>query len=63
MKIKLMRDLPIGTEHGATKDRVFDLLEDRGDGKYWFMGDAGEECAAFGFEVEVIKEPNKRSQE
>ena len=61
LKIKLLRDLPIEPHHGAKAGRIFDLLRSTGpmrrsEAKFWFMGDAGEECAAFGFECEEIEE-------
>ena len=50
MFLRLLRDLPIEEKHGATAGRVFECLryDDRSrDRKAWFIGDAGEECAAY----------------
>ena len=52
MKIKLKIDLPIQKQHGATKGRVFEVLENRD--KYSFFGDADEVCRAFPREVEIV---------
>jgi hypothetical protein len=54
MKVKLLIDLPIDKKHGAVKGKVFDLLRIEGVGnrrKYFFIGGAGEECAAFRYEA------------
>lgn len=58
-RIRLLEDLPIAAKHGAKKGREFDVIEvigplRRSMAKFWFMGDAGEKCAAFGNEVEDI---------
>lgn len=54
MKIRLLHDLPIGSEHGATKGRIFEAKKCKR--KAWFTGDTGKECAAFSFEYEMIDE-------
>lgn len=59
MKIKLLIDLPLEKKHGANAGRVFELIRTTGPqrrsaAKFFFMGDAGEECAAFGSECEEI---------
>ena len=48
-RMKLIIDLPIAKEHGATKGREFEITrrEAGRDAKVFFVGDAGEECAAF----------------
>ncbi len=64
MKIRLLVDIPIEAKHGATKGRVFDVIRrDRlpkafklKRHRFWFMGDVGRECAAFGKEVEILEE-------
>jgi hypothetical protein len=61
MKIKLLVDLPLEAKHGATKGKIFKLIRSNGLVrhslvKFWFLGDAGEECAAFGNELEEIYE-------
>jgi len=60
MKIRLLVDLPIDGKHGANKGRVFEVIrEERGgrcQNKLFFIGDAGEECAALHREWEVAKE-------
>ena len=62
MKVKLLQGLPIDHIHGATKGRVFDVRRQEGEGRWrkvFFMGDAGEECAAFPLhECELIEEPS-----
>ncbi len=59
-KIKLLIDLPIEKRHGAFKGKVFDRIREKEgtelrDSKYWFIGDAGLQCAAFFRECEVIE--------
>jgi len=62
VRIKLLCDLPIQSKHGAQKGREFDVIRTenlkRGPNpstrKYWFIGDTGEKCAAWGVEVEAI---------
>jgi len=64
VRIKLLCNLPIQSKHGAVKGREFDIIktEKKARGpfpstrKYWFIGDAGEKCAAWGTEVEAIYE-------
>ena len=55
-KLKLTIDLPIATEHGATKGREFEITRREGgrNAKVFFIGDIGEECAAFSCEYERI---------
>ena len=55
MKIKLLTDIRVGKEHGMTKGRVFDVVDEkkgRGGG-FWVVGDCNElvlvhrrECSA-----------------
>lgn len=54
-KIRLTRNIPIGKEHGATAGRVFDVVRIK-NGKLFFRGDAGELCAAWSHEYEVVEE-------
>lgn len=54
-KIRLTRNIPIGKEHGATAGRVFDVVQIK-KGKLFFRGDAGELCAAWSHEYEVVEE-------
>lgn len=54
-KIRLTKNLPIGTEHGALAGRVFDVVGTR-NGKLFFKGDAGELCAAWSHEYEFVEE-------
>jgi len=59
MKIKLTEDLPIDEKHGCTKGRIFEAthIEQKGrDKRVYFVGDAGEECAAFSSEYEFHTE-------
>lgn len=59
-RIRLVVDLPFLPEHGALEGREFDADIEPGRGhKAWFMGDAGEECAAWSWEYVVIGEPGK----
>jgi hypothetical protein len=57
MTITFKKTIPIDPKHGATVGRTFDVTKVTNAGmrdrKYWFMGDAHEECAAFAHEVEV----------
>ena len=58
-QIKLLVNLPLEPKHGATAGRVFDLLRTTGPQRrsqalFWFMSDAGDECAAFGSDCEEI---------
>ena len=49
-QIRLLSSLPIGSEHGATEGRVFAVVRMDPPGRnrrVYFIGDAGEECAAF----------------
>ena len=59
MKIKLLIDLPIGKENGATKGQIFEAElvkgRDRGTSMYYFKGKTGRECACFDHECEIIK--------
>jgi hypothetical protein len=62
VRIKLLCTLPIQSKHGAVEGREFDVIKTeklvRGPNpsnkKYWFIGDVGEKCAAWGTEVEPI---------
>ena len=57
MKIKLVVDLPLDPKHGATAGREFEITreDDMQGGKVFFLGDAGEMCAAFAREYKTIK--------
>ena len=57
MKIKLLKDLPLEKKHGAFKDSVFEVIEKerRRGSKVFFIGNAGEECATFSYEYEVVE--------
>jgi hypothetical protein len=58
MKIRLTSDLPVRSCHGAIRGRVFDVIrhDESYRGRFWFVGDAGEECHAFLFECEEVEE-------
>jgi len=56
-RIELKQDLPIESKHGATKGRVFEVVDDAGG--FWFVGDAGERCKAWAREVKVLPEDDK----
>ncbi len=50
MFVRLFVTLPLDTKHGASAGRVFSCLRFDEKGrtrKAWFLGDAGEECAAY----------------
>lgn len=54
-KIRLLVDLPIATKHGAVKGAVFAVTRrDKigRDRRIYFVGNAGEECAAYAEEYE-----------
>lgn len=58
-RIRLLVNLPILPKHGAMKGRVFDVTRDSGPARrsealFYFIGDAGEECAAYGSECEDV---------
>lgn len=58
MKIRLKIDLPIHPVHGCTKGRVFEVIAEDEPGRgrrVYFIGDAGEECAALPHEYDVEK--------
>lgn len=59
MKIKLLQDIPVESEHGMTEGRIFEVIE-RGKGRnrprYWVMGDVGEKVGILSSECEVIDE-------
>ncbi|WP_174170108.1 hypothetical protein [Pseudoalteromonas sp. JC28] len=58
MKIKLLVDLPIDEQHGAKKGKVFEVHKvshDLSRDLYYFYDHAGQECAAWAREVEVIE--------
>lgn len=71
VRIKLLYTLPIQSKHGAVEGREFNVIKtenlERGPNpsthKYWFMGDAGEKCAAWGHEVQAIFKDDQRSGE
>lgn len=48
-KIELIMDLPIPEKHGCKKGRQFEVTREQ-HGKVWFVGDAGDECAAWNME-------------
>ena len=61
MKIRLKYDIPVGKEHGLTKDRIIKVtLMDNGDGTRGsrfvkVMGDVGEEITLHYHEFETIE--------
>ena len=70
MKIRLLIDLPVEKQHGCIKGRVFDVTRcdvnstsRRGAAKWFFMGDTGEECAAFLQEFEVVQDSGTSNAE
>lgn len=59
VRIRLTRSLPIEKRHGADKGRVFVLVRREAEGRRrraFFVGDAGEECAAFSGEYELVRD-------
>ncbi|MCP4650420.1 MAG: hypothetical protein GY853_10125 [PVC group bacterium] len=60
-KIRLLTNLPIDQNEGATKGRVFDVIdkiyeEGRGGKKLvYFIGDTGAKCGAYYSEFEYVK--------
>lgn len=60
MQITFKKNIPIDPKHGATIGRTFEVTKVTDVGmrhrKYWFIGDAHEECAAFAHEVDVAGE-------
>ncbi len=58
MKIKLTKTLPLEKKHGAIEGAIFEVIkkEYRRGSKVFFMGNAGEECATFSHEYEVIEQ-------
>lgn len=58
-RVKLLRDLPIEARHGATKGRIFNAIRSAGPERrrltlFYFVGDAGKVCAAYGSECEDV---------
>ena len=58
MRIRLIRDLPIEKKHGAVrgKEYVVTFAEKGRGARVFFEGDAGEQCAAFRGEYELVEE-------
>lgn len=52
-KIELIMDLPIPEKHGCKKGRQFEVTREQ-HGKVWFVGDAGDECAAWNMEYKEV---------
>ena len=58
-KIKLLEDLPLAKKHGCLAGREYDVIRYEA-GKFFFMGDAGEECAALTHEIKYWEEEQPR---
>lgn len=57
MKIKLTMTLPINVKHKAVEGAVFEVTSyDSVKQLYYFQDENGNECAAYKYECEVIKE-------
>lgn len=61
MKIRLLEDLPVAREHGATKGRVFEAREvsdterRRSPAYWWINGDSGGRVGVLYREAEVVE--------
>lgn len=66
--VRVIKDVPVGMEHGIKKGRKFtarveqgrrsrDLPSVRGENSdsYWVMGNAGKEVKLWSYEVEIVK--------
>lgn len=62
MKIRIVKDVPVGDEHGVRPGRVFDATAIAGreharhKPRVTLIGDAGKRVALFYYEYEVIGE-------
>lgn len=60
MRIRLLCNVPVAPEHGMTKGRVFDVIEDdegdgsRGTSGKWVVGDAEERVKILYHEYEIV---------
>ena len=61
MKIKLLVNLPIDKKHGAFKGKVFEVIGQKNfRGRlYYFTGDDGSKCGAYGRECEIVIEKDE----
>jgi len=66
MKIQLMRNLPVGEQHGMTKGRICEVVRvgyGRGKPRWYVLGDAGEEVGVLGREANVYLTPEETEQQ
>jgi len=67
MTIKLLFNLPVAEQHGATKDRIFEAApwageRRRGAPDYEIIGDIGDKVGVFAHECEVCtSEPSTQT--